>query len=180
MNRDVFEYVTACPTKTSNKPAAGLLTPLPTPCHPWSHISLDFASGLTVSDGHTAVLTIVDRFYKMVHFVPMPKLPSAKKTAEVILQHVVRLHGFPADMVSDRGPHFFSQLRRAFCSLVGASVSLFSGFHPLSNVTEWLNQELEMGLRFFMAWTPAQWSRQLLWIEFCVHRFFPLSVHLWA
>lgn len=118
MNRDVFEYVAACPTcarsKTSNKPAARLLTPLLTPCRPWSHISLDFASGLTVSDGHTVVLTIVDRFSKMVHFVPMPKLPSAKETAEVILQHVVHLHGFPVDMVSDRGPQFISQFWKAF------------------------------------------------------------------
>lgn len=104
----------------------------------------------------------------------MSKLPSAKETAEVILQHVVCLHGFPVDMVSDRGPQFISQFWKAFCSLVGASVSLFSGFHPLSNVqTEQLNQELEKGL--LVSWPGLQLSGQLLWIDFCVHRFLPLS-----
>lgn len=74
------------------------------------------------------ILTIVDRFSKTVYFVPMPKLPRAKETAEAVLQHVVHLHGFPVDVVSDRGPRFISQFWRAFCSLVGASVSLSSGF----------------------------------------------------
>lgn len=92
MIRDIAEYVEACPTcaqnKSSNKAAAGLLNPLPTPHHPWSHISLDFVTEIPNSDGNTVILTIVDHFSKMVHFVPMPKLPTAKETAEVVLHHV--------------------------------------------------------------------------------------------
>lgn len=60
-------------------------------------------------DGNTVILPIVDQFSKMVHFVPMPKLPMVKETAENILQHVVRLHGFPVDVLLDRGPQFISQ-----------------------------------------------------------------------
>ena len=67
---------------------------------------------------------------KMVHFVPHPKLPSAKEMAEVLLYHVCHLHGFPKDVVSDCGPQFVSQFWKAFCTVIGATVSLFSGFHP--------------------------------------------------
>lgn len=42
----------------------------------------------------------------MVHFIPMKKLPSAKETAELMLQNVFRLHGFPVDVVLNRGPQF--------------------------------------------------------------------------
>ena len=100
------------------------------PRRPWSHIALDFVTGLPPSHGNTTILTVVDRFSKSVHLVPLPKLPSAKETADLLVQHVFRLHGLPVDVVSDRGPQFTSNFWRAFCNLLGAKVSLSSGFHP--------------------------------------------------
>ncbi|XP_025767086.1 uncharacterized protein LOC100708394 isoform X1 [Oreochromis niloticus] len=79
--KDTREYVTACSTcaqnKHPNQPPSGLLQPLPTPGWPWSHISLDFVTGLPPSSGNTVILTIVDRFSKAAHFVALPKLPTA-------------------------------------------------------------------------------------------------------
>lgn len=101
----------------------------------------------------------------MVHLIPTGKLPSAKETT-VLLQHV-RLHGFPVDIISDKGPQFISQFWKAFCSLVGATVSLSSGYHPQSNgQTERFNQELENGLHCLVAQAAAQWSKNLLWVEY--------------
>jgi len=51
---------------------------------------------------------VVNRFSKVAHFVLLPKLPLAKETAKLLLLHVVRLHGIPVDVVSDRGPQFTS------------------------------------------------------------------------
>ena len=106
--------------RTSRRPAAGFLHPLPVPQRPWSHISLDFVTGLPTSKGHTAILTVVDRFSKMVHFIPLSKLPSVKETAELVLQNIFRLHGLPTDIVSDRGPQFTSMLWKEFFSLARA------------------------------------------------------------
>lgn len=93
--KDVKEFVSACPICAQFKPRltppAGLLHPLPIPRRPWSHISIDFVTGLPPSNVHTTILTVVDRFSKMVHFIPLPKLPSAKETADVLIQHVFRL-----------------------------------------------------------------------------------------
>ena len=175
----VKEYVAACPVcarhKSSHRPSAGLLHPLPVPSRPWSDISLDFVTGLPLSEGNTTILTIVDRFSKMVHFVPLPKLPSATELAEVMLSNVFRLHGLPKDVVSDRGPQFISRFWRAFCNLLGATVSLSSGYHPQSNgQSERLNQELEVGLRCLTARNPASWSKQLIWVEYA-HNTLPCS-----
>lgn len=112
LEEDTQGFINACPVCNQHKPShrapAGFLQPLPVPHRPWSHISLDFVTGLPLSNGHTTILKVVDRFSKMAHFVPLPKLPSAKETAKLVLLHVFRLHGLPTDVVSDRGPQFTS------------------------------------------------------------------------
>ena len=88
MEKEVGEYMATCQVCTRNKvsqhPPTGLLRRLPVPHRPWSDISLDFVTGLPPSESNTTILTVVDRFSKMMHFVPLPKLPSAKKTAKVM------------------------------------------------------------------------------------------------
>jgi hypothetical protein len=105
---DVTAFIAACTVCAQNKTPwqapSGLLQPLPVPHHPWSHISLNFVTGLPPSDGNTVILMVVDRFSKAAHFIPLPKLPSAKETAQFMVQHVFWIHGLPVDMVSDRGP----------------------------------------------------------------------------
>lgn len=128
---------------------------------------MDFVTGLPPSIGKTVVLTVVDRLSKMVHFIAMPKLPSAKETAEFMIFNVFRIHGFPKDVVSDRGPQFILRFRKEFCSLLGATVSLSSGFHPQTNgQSERLNQELETDFRITASQNPDTWSQKLVWVEF--------------
>lgn len=111
---DTRAFVAACEVcaqgKTSHRPLAGLLHPLPVPSRPWSHIALDFVTGLPPSQGNTTILTIVDHFSKAAHFLALSKLPSAKKTANLMVNHVFRLHGIPVDVVSDHGPQFIPSL----------------------------------------------------------------------
>ncbi|KAK7929110.1 hypothetical protein WMY93_005505 [Mugilogobius chulae] len=171
MERDTRDYVLACTVcarnKTSNQKPAGRLHPLPVPSRPWSHIAIDFVSGLPVSHGKAVILTIIDRFSKSVHFVPLEKLPSALETADLLVQHVFRLHGTPLDIVSDRGPQFISQVWRGFCQALGAKVSLSSGFHPQTNgQCERANQNLEASLRCVASQNPSDWSLYLPWVEY--------------
>uniref|UniRef100_A0A3B4GQD0 Gypsy retrotransposon integrase-like protein 1 n=1 Tax=Pundamilia nyererei TaxID=303518 RepID=A0A3B4GQD0_9CICH len=169
--QDAGEYVVACPVCAKNKMPtslpAGLLRPLPVPMRPWSHVALDFVTGLPPSSGNTAVLTIVDRFSKAAHFIALPQLPSALETARLLTQHVFRLHGIPRDIVSDRGPQFTSRVWREFCVELGAQVSLSSGFHPQTNgQTERANQALEAMLRCVISSNQSTWSKQLTWVEY--------------
>ncbi|KAL0164172.1 hypothetical protein M9458_039925, partial [Cirrhinus mrigala] len=170
LRRDVQEYVQACNicarSKNINAPSTGELQPLPVPKRPWTCISLDFVTGLPNSQGKNTILTIVDRFSKAVHLVALPGLPSAKTTAELILEHVVRLHGFPKDIISDRGPQFTAKFWQAFCRLVGTTSSLSSGFHPQTNSqTERANQQLKRFLRCFASEHQHSWASYLVWAE---------------
>uniref|UniRef100_A0A8C7WUN4 Integrase catalytic domain-containing protein n=1 Tax=Oryzias sinensis TaxID=183150 RepID=A0A8C7WUN4_9TELE len=159
---------------THSQPS-GLLHPLPTPNRPWSHIALDLVTGLATSQGNSVVLTIIDRFSKFLHFVPLPQLPSATETADVLVNHVFRNHGIPSNIVSDRAPQFISQVWRAFCSALGATVSLTSGYHPQSNgQAERANQELETSLRCIAAHNTTDWAKYLVWVEYA-HNSHPSS-----
>ena len=172
MEREVEEHVAAFPVcarnKVSRHPPPGLLRPLSV------HSVPGLTSPLTSSRGYlplkvtpSTILTVVDRFYKMVCFIPLPNLPSAKETVEAVLSHVFHLHGFPRDVVLDWGPQFVSQFWRVFCSLLGATVSLSFGSHPQSNgQMKRLNQELETVLRCLVSQNPATWSKHLIWVEY--------------
>ncbi|KAI4902742.1 hypothetical protein NFI96_001724, partial [Prochilodus magdalenae] len=116
---------------------------------------MDFITGLPMSRGNSVILVIVDRFSKAARFIGLPKLPSAQETARIVLQQVVRYHGIPTDIVSDRGPQFTSRVWRAFCGSLGVNVSLSSGFHPQSNgQTERVNQDLGRSLRCLTSSNP--------------------------
>lgn len=89
--------------KQSRQALPDVFCPLPVPHHPRSHIALDFVSDLPPSNGNTMILSVIDGFIKMTSFVQLPKLHSAKEMAQFILMHIFRLHGIPANIVSDCG-----------------------------------------------------------------------------
>ncbi len=146
---------------------AGLLKPLPTPQRPWSHIAIDFITDLPNSQGNTTILTIVDRFSKACRLLPLPKLPTAFETAELLCNQVFWLYGLPEDIVSDRGPQFTSRVWSAFFRHLNVNISLTSGYHPQSNgQSEWLNQEVIRFLRSYCQQCQTEWSRYLMWAEY--------------
>lgn len=89
---DIRRFVGACEAcaqnKSSNQPPIGLLHPIPIPSRPCSHIALDFVNP---SSGNTVILTVVDHFSKAVHFIPLPKLPSAREMARVVTDHIFHI-----------------------------------------------------------------------------------------
>ncbi len=176
MVRDTRRFVLACPICAAgkNRPPAGLLQPLSVPSRPWSHIAMDFVPGLPLSNGKTVVLTVVDRFSKATHFIPLPKLPSARETATIVLDHVFRIHGLPVD-ISDRGPQFVSKFWTEFCRQLGATARLSSGYHPQTNgQAERANQGLERVLHCVASAEPSSWSSRLTMVEYA-HNSLPVS-----
>uniref|UniRef100_A0A8C6M299 Integrase catalytic domain-containing protein n=1 Tax=Nothobranchius furzeri TaxID=105023 RepID=A0A8C6M299_NOTFU len=169
MYKDVKEYISACQvcarSKSSNQAPQGLLQPLPVPPRPWSHIALDFVTGLPPSKGFTIILTVVDHFSKACHLVPLKSLPSSAETANLLIKHFFDC--IPSEILSDRGPQFIARIWTEFATHLGAQVSLTSGFHPQTNCQcERLNQELEAMLRCVCSSNPSSWSSQLPWMEY--------------
>ena len=90
---------------------AGLLQPLEIPMWKWEMISMDFVTGLPpASGGYDSIWVIVDRLTKSAHFLPVKTTYSAEKLAQVYQDNIIRLHGTPISIVSDRDPKFVSRL----------------------------------------------------------------------
>jgi hypothetical protein len=83
---------------------AGLLQPLEVPSQVWADISMDFIEGLPKVGGKSVILTVVDRVSMYAHFIPLGHPYTAASVSHAFFDGIIRLHGFPTSIVSDRDP----------------------------------------------------------------------------
>jgi hypothetical protein len=130
----VHEFVRACAVCQRNKSdhlhPAGLLQPLEVPSLIWSDIALDFIEGFPQVNGKTVILTVVDRFSKYAHFVPLGHPYTATTAARAFFDNIVHLHGMPTSVVSDRDQVFTGHFWKELFKLSGVQLQFSSAFHP--------------------------------------------------
>ena len=168
LGADIRRWVGGClvcaSAKACHSRSRGLLQPLPTPTSPWRHISVDFIVDLPSDQNHTVILVVVDSLTKLGHFIPCKKLPSASQLALLLLVNVVRLHGLPTFILSDRGSQFSAQFWQTWCKALGIRSCMSTSYHPQSDgQTERLNQTLKQYLRCYALRAKESWV-DLLWL----------------
>ena len=167
----VEAYVRSCDACQRNKVVRhapfGLLNPLPIPATPWCSISLDWITDLPPSNYHDAILVVVDRLTKQAIFIPTTKSMSAADVATLFLQHVVRVHGVPESIISDRDPIFTCHFWRRLLELMGIKANRSTAFHPQTDgQTERMNSVLEQYLRMYTDFQQSDWASLLPMAEF--------------
>lgn len=110
-----------------------MLQPLPILTRVWSDVSIDFIEGLPISSGFSVILVVVDRLTKYAHFVALKHPYVALSVAKTFVAQIVRLHGIPTSIVSDRDRVFLSSFLRALFKLQGTSLCMSSSYHPQSD-----------------------------------------------
>jgi hypothetical protein len=137
MRHLVQEFVRSCPTcqryKSEHLHPVGLLMPLPVPLTVWADIGLDFVEALPRMNGKTIILSVVDRFSKYCHFIPLAHLYTAASVAQAFFTDIVRLHGVPQSIISDRDPMFTLTFWKELMRLMGTKLHMTSAFHPQSD-----------------------------------------------
>ncbi|GAU25313.1 hypothetical protein TSUD_375770, partial [Trifolium subterraneum] len=141
MKGTVQDFVKSCDVCQRQKYLAsspgGLLQPLPVPQQIWEDIFMDFITGLPKSKGFEAIW------------------------------EVVKLHGVPSTIVSDRDPIFMSCFWQEIFKLQGTHLKMSSAYHPESDgQTEVVNRCLETYLRCFIADQPNSWVGWVHWAEY--------------
>jgi hypothetical protein len=150
---------------------------LPIPSAVWADIGIDFIEALPSAQGKTVILTVVDRFSKYCHFIPLAHPYTAESVAQAFFAEVVRLHGVPQSIVSDRDPVFTSAFWTELMELTGTKLFMSSAFHPQTDgQSEAANRVIAMYLRCFTGDRPRQWLRWLPWAEYTYNTAFQSSL----
>lgn len=123
--------------------------------------------GLPLSGEKTVILVVVDRLSKYAHFIPLVTNFTSSTVAALFVKEIIRLHGLPSSIVSDRDIIFLSSFWREILKLQGTKLSMSTAYHPQSDrQTKVVNRSLEMYLRCFTVDQARTWTRFLDWAEY--------------
>lgn len=160
--RDVTQFVKRCRVCQTCKGQAqntGAYTSLPLPKAPWDDVSMDFAVGLPRTQrGNDSIFAVVECFSKMAHFIPFKKTMDAT-FVNLYFNEVVKHHGVPESIVSDRDTKFLSHFWRCLWKRIGTSLLYSSAYHPqIDGQTKVVNCTLGHLLKGLAAKRPKQWT----------------------
>lgn len=175
MTKDVEKYTSEClrcrrSVAAKHRPY-GLLNPLQPPTRAWEDVTMDFITELPPSKlsgvVYDSILVIVCKLTKMAHYVPARADWDGVDLAQAWMREIVRLHGVPRRIISDRGPLMNSRHWKTFNHYMNSRRVLTSAFHPQTDgQTERQNQTLEQYLRCYCCLEQDDWAWWISVAEF--------------
>lgn len=184
MKRSIGLYVLKCmvcqQVKARHQKPAGLLNPLDIPEWKWKNITMDYVVGfLKSARGNNAIWVVVDRITKSTHFLPVKMTFSLDQLAQLYIKEVVRLHGVPVSIVSDRDPTFTSKFRKSLQGAMGTKLNFSTAYHPQSDgQSKRTIQTLEDMLRTCVLDLGGNWESYLPLVEFAYNNSFQATIRI--
>jgi hypothetical protein len=173
-----MEYCGKCipcqQNKNGRNAKQGIMHPVPIPERRFGTISVDFVTGLPLSyTGHDAVMTITDKYSKIVRLVPLKfgsSASSSRRIARLFVDNWWRDHGIPTCIISDRDVRFTSSWWTEFTKLIGSKAAMTTSYHPQANgQAENTNKTMETILRAYIEPRQQDWDEHLAAAEFAIN-----------
>jgi RNase H-like domain found in reverse transcriptase/Reverse transcriptase (RNA-dependent DNA polymerase)/Retroviral aspartyl protease/Integrase zinc binding domain/Retrotransposon gag protein len=184
MKFEVTQFVLKCLTcqkvKIEHQRPGGLLQSIEVPQWKWDSISMDFVVGLPLTlSGHDSIWVIVDRLTKSAHFLPIKINYPLARLAQLYVNEIVRLHGVPESIISDRDPRFTSEFWKSLQLALGTKLKFSTSYHPQTDgQTERTIQTLEDMLRACALELSGSWDRHLPLAEFAYNNSYHSSIQM--
>ncbi|GJE92037.1 polyprotein [Phanerochaete sordida] len=174
LGRDIDKFCASCgicqTVKPSTQMPAGLLHSLPVPTRPWGSIAMDFLGPFPESLEANYLWVVLCRLTSLVHLIPVRTTVSAVELAWVFVRDIVRLHGLPDSIVSDRDSKFTSRFWQEVHRLLGTRLLMSTAFHPQTDgATERANRSISQVLRAVVQPNQKDWANQLPLVEFALN-----------
>jgi hypothetical protein len=177
VHQDVTAYVNDCVvcqlSKDSQQPPAGLLQPIPIPEHRWEVVTMDFIPSLPkTARGHDGILLVVDKVTKVTHLIPSSQGVNndAVGTAKLFFDGVVRLHGIPLSIISDRDARFRSHFWTSLWQLTGTRLRPSTAHHPQTDgQSEIMVKQVKRYLRSYLQDHLDEWDQHLTAAEIAIN-----------
>ena len=139
---------------------------------------MDFVTGFpTTRNRNDDVWVIVDRLTKSAHFLAIKKTDGVDRIVSKYIDEIVRLHGVPSSIVSDRDSKFTSHFWQAFQKALGTRVNMSTAYHPQtdgqSKIT--IRTQEDMLRACVLDWGDS-WERHLPLVEFAYNNSFHSSI----
>ena len=157
--RHVSTCDACCRNKATHRQPQPQTQPLPIPTQPWEFISLDFMDLPPTTQGHDCLLTVVDCLSNYIHAIPTTRTVSASDTVDLLLQHVIKLHGIPKGLVSDRDARFTSDVWQQLWTKLGSKLLMTTAHRPQGDGrSERANRTIQERLRAFTNSLASDWD----------------------
>ena len=149
MHKEIKHYISSCQKCQESKPAntlpMGLLQPLPIPDRRWQQVTMDFIVQLPkTKNGYDAIVVFVDKLSKIGSLCAYNNNSHSPELANIFIKEVVKHHGIPESIVSDRDSKFTSKFWKALWEQLGTKLIMSTAYHPQTDgQTERANRTLE-------------------------------------
>ena len=184
MNRHVGDFIRRClmcyQVKAEHQKPAGLLQPLEVAEWKWEHVTMDFVTHLPRTPRrHDTMWVIVDWLTKSTHFLAMMMTFTLEEFCQLYIREIVRLHGVPVSIVSDRNPRFTTHFWKSFQKSMGTWLTMSTAFHPQTDAqSEMTIQVLEDMLRACVLDHKGSWEEHLPLVEFPYNNSYQESIQM--
>ena len=137
---------------------------------PWSLIRMDFVGPFPLAEDVDYIWVVLCQLTLLVHLIPLWTTTTAAQLAPIFMSQIVRLHGLPETIVSDRDPKFTSQFWTETHRLLGIKLARSPTFHPQTNgASERMIWKVSQVLWAMVRPDQLDWPKHLPMVEFALN-----------